>query len=111
MILQIAIIFAFLALGEALVWLTGLPLPSSIVGMLLLTAALQLGLLRLDRVEKGANFLVDNLSFFFIPAGVGVMNCLGLIADQWLPIVTACVVSTFIVIAVTGHIHQLSRRF
>jgi putative effector of murein hydrolase LrgA (UPF0299 family) len=38
------------------------------------------------------------------------MRCLGLIRDQWLPIVTATVVSTFIIIAVTGWVHQLARR-
>jgi putative effector of murein hydrolase LrgA (UPF0299 family) len=38
------------------------------------------------------------------------MNCLGLLSDQWLPIVGASVISTFIIIAVTGWVHQLVRR-
>ena len=37
------------------------------------------------------------------------MNCLGIIADQWIPIVFATVISTVIIIAVTGWIHQLVR--
>jgi holin-like protein len=110
MILQLAVLFAFLALGELIVYLTGIPIPSSIIGMLLLTAALKLRIVRLIWVNKVSDFLIQNLGFFFVPAGVGLMNCLGLLSDQWLPIVGASVISTFIIIAVTGWVHQLVRR-
>lgn len=110
MILQCAILFLFLALGELIVWLTGAPLPSSIIGMLLLTAALKFRVVKLEWVESISDFLVRNLGFFFVPAGVGVMRCLDLIGDEWLPIAGASVISTFIIIAVTGWIHQLMRK-
>lgn len=110
MILQLGIIFLFLALGELVVWLTGIPIPSSIIGMLLLTASLSSGALDFRRVDKAAEFLVRNLGFFFIPAGVGLINCFGLIGEQWLPIVSATILSTILVIAVTGHSHQAIRR-
>lgn len=79
--------------------------------MLALTAALKLRLVRLFWVDKIADFLTKNLGFFFVPAGVGLMRCLGVIADEWLPIVVASVVSTVIIIAVTGWVHQLVRRW
>ena len=110
MILQCAILFAFLAIGEAVVYFTGIPIPSSIIGMLLLTAALKLRIVRLMWVDKVSDFLVSNLGFFFVPAGVGLMRCLGLVSEQWLPIVGASVVSTFLIIAVTGWVHQFVRR-
>jgi holin-like protein len=110
MILQLAVLFAFLALGELIVYLTGIPIPSSIIGMLLLTAALKLRIVRLIWVNKVSDFLIQNLGFFFVPAGVGLMNCLGLLSDQWLPIVGASIISTFVIIAVTGWVHQLVRR-
>ena len=74
-------------------WLTGIPIPSSIIGMLLLTAALKMKIVRVFWVDKVADFLLKNLGFFFVPAGVGLMNCLGLLSDQWLPIVGSCVIS------------------
>ncbi len=74
MILQCAVLFAFLALGELTVWLTGVPVPSSIIGMLFLAASLKAGWVRLESVDKVADFLVRNLGFFFVPAGVGVMR-------------------------------------
>lgn len=110
MIFQCAILFLFLAIGELIVWITGVSIPSSIIGMLLLTAALKFRIVKLEWVSAISDFLVNNLGFFFVPAGVGVMCCFGLISKQWLPIVVASVVSTFVIIAVTGWIHQLMRK-
>lgn len=110
MILQFAIIMSFLAAGELIVWLTGVPIPSSIIGMILLATSLKTGLVKLRHVESLSNFLVHNLGFFFVPAGVGLMNCLGLIADQWLPIVSSTIISTFVIIAFTGWVHRLVRK-
>ena len=104
MILQCAVLFAFLAIGEFIVYCTDIPIPSSIIGMLLLTVSLKLRIIRLFWVDKMADFLVKNLGFFFVPAGVG------LISEQWLPIVAASVISTFLIIAVTGWMHQVVRR-
>lgn len=111
MILQCAVIFAFLAFGELVVWLTGIPVPSSIIGMISLAIALKIKLIRPMWVDGAADFLVRNLGFFFVPAGVGVMRCFGIISQEWLPIVAATVVSTFIIIAITGWVHQLTRRY
>ena len=110
-IFQLAIIFTFLAAGEGVVWLTGIPVPSSILGMLMLTMSLQLGIVKLHRVDRAADALVKNLGFFFIPAGIGLMDCLGLLAEQWIPIVGSAAISTAVVLAITGQLHQLTRKF
>lgn len=110
MIVQLAVLFAFLAIGELIVWLTALPVPSSIIGMLLLTASLKMRLIKIHWVDRTADMLVKNIGFFFVPAGVGLMRCLGLVSEQWLPIVGASVISTFLIIATTGWVHQIVRR-
>lgn len=110
MILQFGLLFAFLAIGEFVVWLTGIPVPSSIIGMLLLTLSLKAGVVKPRHIENVSNFLVRNLGFFFVPAGIGLMNCLGLIADQWLPIAGASIGSTVVIIAVTGWTHKAVRK-
>lgn len=111
MIFQCGILFAFLALGEITVALTAIPVPSSIIGMLMLTAALKAGVVRESWVARIADLLIRNLGFFFVPAGVGLMQCLGLIRGELLPILIATVASTFAIIAVTGWVHQYARRF
>ena len=111
MVIQCAIIFGCLALGELVVWLTGIKLPSSIIGMLILALLLQVKAVKLRQVEGMANFLVKNFGFFFVPAAVSLMLYLDIICAQWLPILVASAVSTVVVIVVTGWIHQLARKF
>lgn len=110
-IIQLAVIFMFLAIGEFVVWFTGVPVPSSIIGMLMLTAALRLGVVRLRHVEGVAGVLVKNLGFFFIPAGVAMIDFFPVLRSQWLPIVASSAISTVIVLCVTGHFHQVSRKY
>jgi holin-like protein len=110
MILQCAILFGCLALGELIVYLTGIKLPSSIIGMLLLTAFLKLRVVKLEWIKGLSDFLVANLGFFFVPPGVALMLYFDVIKAQFWPIVVATVVSTALVLAVTGWVHQLARR-
>ena len=109
MIRQCAILFGCLALGELIVFLTGIKLPSSIIGMLLLTLFLKLGWIKLHWVQGMSDFLVANLGFFFIPPGVALMLYFDIIAEFW-PIAIASLVSTLLVLVVTGWVHQLTRK-
>lgn len=110
MIRQCAILFGCLALGELLVFLTGIKLPSSILGMLLLTLFLKLKWIKLEWVQGLSNFLVANLGFFFVPPGIALMLYFELIKTEFIPILTATLVSTVLVLVVTGWIHQLIRK-
>jgi holin-like protein len=110
MIRPCAILFGCLALGELIVFLTGVKLPACILGMLLLTLFLKLGWVKLEWVQGLSDFLVANLGFFFVPPGVALMLYFDLIKAQLVPIVVATVVSTVVVLVVTGWVHQLMRR-
>lgn len=110
MIRQCAILFGCLALGELIVYLTGIKLPSSIIGMLLLTLFLQLGWVKLKWVQGLSDFLVANLSFFFIPPGIALMLYFDLIAAEIVPIAIATLVSTILVLLITGWVHQIARK-
>ena len=80
---QFFVIFGCLALGEIIVWATGIKLPSSIIGMLLLTLFLKLGWVKLKWVEHLSELLIANLGFFFVPPGVALILYLDLIKAQW----------------------------
>jgi len=67
MVKQCTILFGCLALGDFVVWATGVKLPGSIIGMLLLTAFLQMGWVKLRWVKGISDFLVSNMGFFFDP--------------------------------------------
>lgn len=111
MIRQCAILFGCLALGELVVYLTGVKLPSSIIGMLLLTLFLKLGWIKLHWVQGMSDFLVANLGFFFVPPGVAIMLYFDIIAAQFWPIAIATLISTLLVIVTTGWVHQLARKW
>ena len=106
MIRQCFILFGCLALGELAVWLTGVKLPASIIGMLLLTLLLKLKVVKLEWVRGLTDFLIANLGFFFVPPGVALMLYFDLIKAEILPIALATLLSTIIVLIITGQTHQ-----
>lgn len=110
MIKQCVIIFGCLALGELIVNITGLKLPSSIIGMILLTVFLKVGWVKLKWVKGISDFLSKNLALFFVPSGVAIMLYLDVIKAAILPIVVASLGSTVIILAVTGWVHQIIRK-
>lgn len=80
--------------GEIVVRTTGLPLPGPVVGMVILFALLQLRKPHADaNVLRTSDALLKHLQLLFIPAGVGVITLLGVIADHPLPLVGALLIS------------------
>jgi len=108
MVRGFAILLICQLLGEVIGRGLGLPIPGNVLGMVLLLIALRLGLVRLDWVNEAAELLLGHMALFFVPAGVGVMTYAAMIGREWLPITVATVVSTFVVMAVTG---RLADRF
>lgn len=101
----------FQCAGEALVRLAGLPIPGPVAGMSLLVAALLVRSRPPEALATAADGLARHLSLLFVPAGVGVMLYVARLADEWLPIVVALVVSTVLAIAATAWTFQwLARR-
>ncbi|WP_301708743.1 CidA/LrgA family protein [uncultured Duncaniella sp.] len=109
MVKQCSVIFGCLAVGEFIVWLTGISIPGSILGMLLLTALLEKKVIKVEDVGPMCRFLVSNMGFFFVPPGVALMLYFDIIADSWLAITVATLVSTALVLLVTGRVHQYFR--
>jgi holin-like protein len=92
--------------GEAVSRLFDLPIPGNVLGMGFLLFGLTTKLVDIKWFEEAAELLLSNMALFFVPAGVGVMVYGELIAAEWLPITVATVLSTFVVMAVTGKIAQ-----
>ncbi|CAM2790957.1 CidA/LrgA family protein [Hathewaya histolytica] len=99
---QIAIIFFFCILGELVKLIFKLSIPSSVLGLLLLLTALCIGIVKLEMIEKVSDLLLEHLAFLFIPAGVGLMSCFGVIKKNLLNFTLIILISTTIVIITTG---------
>ena len=90
--------------GEIIARATGLPLPGPVIGMAILFAALMARGGVPEPLKETTRSILDHLSLLFVPAGVGVIIYLPLIADEWLPIAAAIIVGTLITIAITAWI-------
>ncbi len=110
MIYQCAVLFGCLAVGEIIVHFTGIKIPSSIIGMLLLTFSLYQGWIKPEKIRKMCDFLIENMGFFFIPPGVALMLYFDIIKAQIIPITLATIISTILVLIVTGWVHQLTEK-
>lgn len=88
--------------GEILSNLFNLPIPGSIVGMILLFVLLTSNIIKIEKIENLANFFLNHLAFFFIPACVGLMTSFASLKGSIFKIVLLCILTTIIVIAVTG---------
>jgi len=107
MLQGLVLLLLFQFVGESLATLLGLPIPGNVIGMALLLAALAAGWVRLEWLQEAAELLLSYMAMFFVPAGVGVMLYFGLIGREWLPIVAGTLISTFVVMAVTGWCEKL----
>lgn len=109
MIRQCAILFGCLALGELIVF-DGYQAAVQYYRNAVTHPFLKLGWIKLQWVQGLSDFLVANLGFFFVPPGVALMLYFDVIEAQFWPIVIATVVSTVLVLVVTGWVHQLVRK-
>ncbi|ULT55126.1 CidA/LrgA family holin-like protein [Neobacillus drentensis] len=101
-VLQVLCLHVFLFLGAALKEVIPLPIPASMFGLFLLFLALCFKIIKLEWVEKGANWLLAELLLFFIPSAVGIVNYDEIISLQGAEIVGLIGISTIIVMGMTA---------
>ena len=99
---ELMIILLFSFLGEILNYLIPLPIPASIYGMILFFIALATKVVKLEKVEKTAEFLLAIMLLFFIPAAVGIMDTFIAYKASMLLIIIVVIVSTIVVMMATG---------
>lgn len=83
------------------------PLPGTITALLLLFLLLQFKLIKLEKIENAANFLLLNMTIFFMPPTVKIIDSFHLLEKDLIKIIIIIVISTFITMGVTGKVVQL----
>ena len=107
---QVGIILTISFIGEILYRVIPLPIPAGIYGIILLFLALECKVIKLDQVKDVSLFLIEIMPVLFIPSAVGLMTAWGIIKDNWLIYVTITVVTTLLVMVVSGWVTQLVLR-
>lgn len=103
---QFGIIIGIWMVGEAVNKLLHLVIPGSIIGMLLLLFLMQSEIIKESDIKEISDFLLGNLAFFFIPAGVALITIGGVLKNTWWKIAIVVAVTTIIVTVATGHTVQ-----
>lgn len=101
-ILQLGLIVAVCLAGEKIASVLPINIPGNICSMLLLLVFLAGGVIRMESIGDAANFLLDNMAIFFIPAAVAIMGSFDLLAGNILKLVLICLITTVLVFFVTS---------
>jgi holin-like protein len=99
---QLTVIMAVSFVGEFLNQVLPLPVPGSVYGLVLMFFLLMTKLISLEQVEDAGDFLIKLMPVLFIGPSVSLITVMGGLADRLIPILAVCIVSTVIVMAVTG---------
>ncbi len=104
---QFFIILAVTCAGELLRFLLPFPIPGSIYGLVLMLLLLVTKRIPLDSVKESAVFLIEIMPVMFIPAAVGITAVWGQLKPVLFPVVATTLITTVVVMAVTGRVTEL----
>ncbi|WP_230202442.1 CidA/LrgA family holin-like protein [Paenibacillus ihumii] len=99
---QVVLLFFISIAMNWLAELLHLPIPGSILGIIVIFALLKMNMIKLTWIEQGANLLLAELLLFFIPSAVGIMKYIPLLESDGLRILVVVISSTFIVMLSSG---------
>ena len=105
---QIALILGIWCVGEYISSFIQniVVVPGSIIAMILLFLLLQFKVVKIENIKEVSDFFLNNMAIFFVPAGVSLITSLNIIMDNIFVLLISVVLSTVIVMYVTGIVVQ-----
>lgn len=107
MLKQFTIIVSILAISYMLEIGLGLPMPASIIGMLLLLILLISKTIKLEQVDRISEILQKNITLFLLPLSIGIIDSIDLFQGKFFITILIVVISTTISILVTALIMKI----
>ena len=101
MILTISLLLSFQLAGIFISALTGIPVPGSVIGMVLFLFALMTVNGLLEKTLPVVNVLLAHFALLFVPAGVGIIEHSAVLFNEWLPIAASIIGSSILAMATT----------
>lgn len=103
---QFGIIIFLSFIGEIFHEVLPLPVPASIYGIVLLFVCLELKVIKVSSIKEASVFLIEIMPLMFIPAAVKLINVWDIIKDAWIPYLVVTVLTTWVVMGVSGIVTQ-----
>lgn len=107
---EFTILAICLLIGSIIRSFINFPIPEAVYGMVILFILLLSGILKVKDVDDASRGLLKNLAFFFVPAGVGMMNQFDILKKDGLSIIIVTFVSTIITMVVTAKTVEFIQR-
>lgn len=102
-ITQVGIIFGVCWAAQIVEQALPFAFPASVIGMILMFLLLAFRVLKVDHIREKSDFLLGNMAFFFIPAGVIIINYFDVLKDWVFQLIFICIVTTVITFVVTAY--------
>lgn len=87
-----------------------LPIPGSVIGLIVLALLIETRVLPLALVRSAAELLVRHLALLYVPAGVALLAYWGAVRHDLVAISAAALASLLGVLLVVGHVVQRMER-
>ncbi len=104
---QFLIIIAVSFIGEIMHYFIPLPVPASIYGIVIMFVCLRTHLIKIEQVDKTADFLIEIMPMMFIPASAGLIESWEIIRPSIVQYIIVTLITTVLVMVVSGRITQM----
>ncbi|MCR8641335.1 CidA/LrgA family holin-like protein [Paenibacillus sp. N1-5-1-14] len=104
---QVILFYIFWLIGDYIVTALNWKIPGAFVAIAIVFALLHFRVLKLEWLELGSQWLIGEMLIFFIPAAIGIVNYGELVRSYGLQFIIIIVLSTIIVMGITGKITEL----
>ena len=101
---QLALLLLFWAIGFGLQQRFHVPISAGVLGLFLALAALLCGVLKLEWIKGGADFVLGELVLFFVPCVVGLLKYQTLFQSQGWQLISTIAIGTVCVMVATAYV-------
>jgi holin-like protein len=98
----LAIMLAYQFIGYLAHQFLYIPLPANVIGLILLVISLFCGWVKLEWIERSAQFLLKHMMVFFAPTIVGTIVFFSKIGAEWVTISLSLLGGALAVLLITG---------
>lgn len=107
MIGQGVILWIVYWVGNQITAISGLPIPGTVFGMVILFLLLLSGVVKLSYIQDAADFLLKHMLFFFIPIAVGLMDWGAVFYEHGIVLAIALLAGAVLPFFIVGIVAQL----
>lgn len=104
MLQELLIILGITYFGNIFKYFINIPLPGVIIGMITLFILIKTGILKLKYIEKTADIILVNMTIFFLPAMVKLIDYIEVLKSGFFRILFLLIITTIITMIVTSKV-------